>query len=114
MQIDDGIATDVTAPAETVVSDASFVIQDPEILRPKELPFIIKPKDGIWKNQEQAKFAAILNAYAYKNPAKWHTKKDILLAQLSEIGTNPSVFGMYSGRNTNLEFKNQLVPTVEN
>lgn len=111
-QLDDGIATDVTDTADTVVSSASFEVKDPEILRPKELPFVITPKSGGWKNQEQARFAATLNAYAYKNPRKWQEKKDVLLAQLAAIGENPSVFGEVSGRATRLEFKNQLIPNI--
>lgn len=111
-QLDDGIATDVTDTTDTVVSDASFEVKDPEILRPKDLPFVITPKSGGWNNPEQAKFAAVLNAYAYKNPGKWQEKKDMLLAQLTRIGENPSALGEISGRDTRLEFKNQLVPNI--
>ena len=74
-----------------------FEVKEPQVLRPKELPLVITPTSGEWANPEQAAFAANLNAYAYKNHEKWKVKKPVLLAQLSEIGKNPSAFQKYTG-----------------
>lgn len=49
-------------------------VSDPMILRPKELPLVVKLPSGASKAQHH--FAATLNAYAYKNPEKWASKKD--------------------------------------
>ena len=40
-------------------------VGDPQLLRPTELPLVIKPANGgEWKNEEQALYAATLNAAA--------------------------------------------------
>lgn len=67
-------------------SGDDFTVEDPELLRPKELPLVIKPTKGEWENEEQAEFAKVLNGYAYRNPVKWKKKKALLLAQLRELG----------------------------
>lgn len=64
-----------------------FEVGDPEELRPRTLPLVIKPKGGKdWKNPSQAEFARILNGYAYQNPKKWGKKKAVLLTTLKELG----------------------------
>lgn len=83
-------------------------VGDPQILRPVELPLVVKPaKGGEWANEAQAKYAAGLNAYAYKNPAKWAAKKNDrtvngkvilgLISKLIEIGKDPSALQKYTG-----------------
>ncbi len=72
-------------------------ISDPKILRPADLPLVLEPEDGEWKNEAQARYAKTLNAYAYKNPTKWEIKKDKLIAQLVEIGKNPAAISKYQG-----------------
>jgi len=83
-------------------------VGDPQLLRPTELPLVIKPaKGGEWKNDEQSQFAAFLNAYAYKNPKKWADKKldktvggkviKGLITQLIELGDHPELLNQYRG-----------------
>jgi len=91
-------------------ASSDFIVEDPQILRPKELPLVIKPAKGTeWANPEQAAFAATLNGYAYKNPEKWAVKKTVLLAQLKELGTNPGLLGKLQGAGINVKFSNKLV-----
>lgn len=49
-------------------------VNDPMVLRPKELPLVVKLPEGASK--AQIAYAKILNAYAYQNPTKWMEKKD--------------------------------------
>ncbi len=102
-----------TKEAEKEVAKAEstdFIVEDPQILRPKELPLVIKPAKGTdWANPQQAAFAATLNGYAYKNPEKWASKKTALLAQLKELGTNPGLIQRLQGVDMNLKFSNKLV-----
>jgi hypothetical protein len=80
-------------------------VGDPMSLRPVDLPLVVKPKGkvdaadplGGWKNEEQAKFAATLNAHAYQFPRSWAAKKDKLVSQLVEIGNNPELFYQLAG-----------------
>lgn len=99
---------------EVVASE--IIVGDPEILRPRELPLVVKMPEGKeWANKEQAEFAKVLNGYAYKNAAKWAIKKDVLIAQLKEIGENPSKFYTHMGvseferENSKLSFQNKLI-----
>lgn len=95
--------------AAKVAESTDFIVEDPQILRPKELPLIIKPAKGTdWANPQQAAFAATLNGYAYKNPEKWASKKTALLAQLKELGTNPGLIQRLQGVDMNLKFNNKL------
>lgn len=97
---------------EEVTKEEGLEIEvgDPQILRPKELPLVVKPVGGEWKNEAQARFAKTLNGYAYKNPEKWAKKKDVLIAQLKELETNPGkVFVLEGGKEGNLSFKNKLI-----
>lgn len=49
-------------------------VGSPLDLRPTELPLVVKlPADA---SKAQIKYAAILNAYAYQNPAKFEEKKN--------------------------------------
>lgn len=54
--------------------EGEIVVNDPQILRPKELPLIVVLPEGASK--AQIAYAKILNAYAYQNPEKWAMKKD--------------------------------------
>ena len=92
------------------------LVGDPEILRPKTLPLVIKPESGEWENDEQAQFAKTLNGYAYKNSKSWKKKKNVLVKQLIEIGKNPDLFYVLSGRKkgeqtSKLTFSNKLLDT---
>jgi hypothetical protein len=63
-----------------------FIVEDPQLLRPVELPLVVKPLVGKeWATKAQAEFARTLNGYAYKNPAKWAVKKDALLKELKAL-----------------------------
>lgn len=97
-------------------------VGDPQLLRPVELPLVVKPKDGgEWKNPEQARFAANLNAYAYKNPKKWAEKRNDqttpdgkvlkgLVSQLIEIGKNPSAINKYVGNDgANISYSDKRI-----
>lgn len=87
-----------SVPEETVETTDEFDVKDPEVFRPIELPLVITPKKGQdWKNPEQAAYAKTLNAYAYKNPTKWATRKEVELKRLAEIGNNPSKYQVYAG-----------------
>lgn len=98
---------------EDVDTDAEgIVVGDPQVLRPVELPLVITPAKGKdWKNPEQAEYAAYLNAYAYRNTAKWDTKKKVLLKRLVEIGNDPSKLNLYRGGESRVTFKNKLTQT---
>lgn len=88
--------------------DSDVTVGSPQELRPKDLPLVITRKGG-WKNDKQAEFAAVLNAYAYRNPEKWDIKKSVLLAQLEEIGNNPEAIVKYRGNEAKVSFKNKLM-----
>lgn len=95
---------------ETVADDVSSEstiteVSDPMVLRPKELPLVVK---GNWKNDNQATYAAILNAYAYRNPTKWAAKKDVLLKQLEMVGKDPGSFYRFAGRPDRIQYSNKL------
>ncbi len=105
-------------------SSDEFIVGDPQVLRPVELPLVIKlPEGKSWKNKEQEEYARTLNGYAYKNPSKWHQKKNDtiangmviargLLTKLREIGEDPSKLNMYKGVQEdkgNLQFNNKLI-----
>ena len=106
--------------AETTVVEG-IEVGDPVALRPVELPLVVKPADGgEWKNDAQKEYAAVLNAYAYKNPAKWNAivsrpgmpelrKKDILVKQLAELGDDPSKIVLYRGNREGVTYKNKLI-----
>lgn len=88
-------------------------VGDPQLLRPAELPLVIKPANGgDWKNDEQAAYAATLNAAAYSFPQRWAEVKDVEIARLKEIGTNPDRYYFYTGTQKGatgvVSYKNKL------
>lgn len=94
----------------------NIIVEDPLVLRPKELPLVVKPESGSWANEAQAEFARVLNGYAYKNTAKWEKKKAVLLKQLAELATNPEKIFVLKGEpefqedgSGQVKFKNQLL-----
>lgn len=96
---------------EAVKGELQIEVGDPQLLRPVELPLVVKPADGQdWTNEAQAEFARTLNAYAYKNPTKWETKKAKLIEQLKEVGRNPSKLQFLKGGDDGkLSFKNKII-----
>lgn len=100
-------------------------IGDPQELRPVDLPLVVKPaKGGEWKNEAQARFAATLNAYAYKNPKKWAEKKGDrtftdsqgrkstvkgLISQLIEIGEDAEAIKKYESNPENLTYSDKRI-----
>lgn len=98
----------ITAPKSAGVD--GIEVGDPQVLRPRELPLVIKPANGgAWKNGAQAEFARVLNGYAYKNTAKWEKKKDVLLKQLVEIGEDPTAINKYRGVEDGISFKDKTI-----
>lgn len=77
-------------------------VGDPMVLRPVELPLVVKLPEGASK--AQIKFAKVLNGYAYKNPKKWAIKKDALIAELKALKNAPDPV-----EGGNLSFGNKLV-----
>lgn len=105
-------ATDTAPKAVKAEKRKGIKVGDPQELRPKDLPLVVEPESGKWENEAQEAFAKILNAYAYRNPAKWESKKETLLDQLEELATNPGKFGLFSGSAAgaaNLNYKNHLI-----
>jgi len=104
-----------TQTSDETGNEEEIIVGDPEVLRPVELPLVVKPKDGTWKNEAQTRYAKYLNAYAYKNPKKWSKKKTVLIQRLKEIGENPeSIFILEGGEfeqssNGSLNYKNHLI-----
>lgn len=87
-----------------------IVVGKPQEVRPKELPLVIKPESGKWKNDAQAEYARTLNSYAYRNPEKWEEKKSVLIKRLKEIGETPDAIRKYEGnKGGNLSYKNKLI-----
>lgn len=115
------------AEKKAKADDFEIEVGDPEVMRPKVLPLIVKPKGGKWQNEEQAEFAKIVNAYAYKNPDKWNNdlldekgvvipksaKKYTLVKQLEEIGKHPVVLHRLQGTSAddkgNIKYSNKLM-----
>lgn len=105
-------------PTPETKSKRKFTVKDVEELKPKALPLVITPEKGEWENEEQAKFARILNGYAYKNPTKWEAKKEVLLDQLADLADNPQNLHKYMGtraigENSNLKYKDHRFGEVE-
>lgn len=97
---------------ETVTSEYSFNVAEPQIVKPQDLPLVVTPPEKGWANEAQAEFARTVNAYAYKNPKKWDGKKDELLTKLHELGTNPGLINAIRGaesENTRLTYSNKLM-----
>lgn len=102
------------AEAPSIEAD-DIEVGDPQVLRPVELPLVVKPTDGgSWSNENQAEYARTLNGYAYKNPKKWAKKKAKLIANLVAIGKDASLLFPIKGEiegqeGQRLEFKNKLM-----
>jgi hypothetical protein len=64
----------------TVTDDSQGIeVGSPLDLRPTELPLVVKlPEDA---SEAQIAYAKTLNAYAYKNPAKFEEKKNDRIVQ---------------------------------
>lgn len=97
--------------AKVDTSVAGIEVGDPLLLRPVELPLVVKPSDGgEWGNEAQAQYAKILNGYAYKNPEKWRRKKAKLVKNLSDLAENPDLLGaLIGGGQGNLSYNNKLI-----
>lgn len=87
----------VVPKAPAAGSSDGIEVGDPMLLRPVELPLVVKPTSGAWANPEQEKYAAVLNAYAYRNPKKWEKKKTKLIKQLSDLATTPEDIHVLNG-----------------
>lgn len=99
---------------------SNIIVEDPQVLRPRELPLVIKPASGSWANAAQEEFARTLNGYAYKNPEKWAEKKDDrklpngkvipgLISQLENLARDPEGIIKLRGGDTNISFNNKLI-----
>jgi hypothetical protein len=73
---------------ETKIESDEIVVNDPQVLVPKDLPLVVVLPESA--SQAQIEFAKILNAYAYQNPVKWAVKKDKLIAQLKALKNAPA------------------------
>lgn len=98
---------------KTVEVDQDIQVLDPEEFRPTALPLIITLPETA--SMAQKEFAKVLNAYAYKNRAKWLEKKDDrilpngqvtkgLLTQLKELKNAPDPV-----QDIKLSFRNKLI-----
>jgi len=72
------------SPTGDVEKTASGIeIGDPEILKPKTLPLVVKlPADA---SLAQVLYSKILNSYAYQDTRKWKQKKDNLIKRLEML-----------------------------
>ena len=103
------VLEEVSKPESKTETIGGMKIGKPKEIVPDSLPLILPtPKDG-WKNDNQAEYARYINGYAYKNPTKWETKKEVLIARLIEIGKNPEALFKYRGHDTKLSFGNQMI-----
>lgn len=83
---------------EEVILDEEIQVEDPKILRPVDLPLVVKPPKGKkWANEAQERYAQTLNGYAYANTEKWEVKKDGLIAKLKKLEKNPELLNLYTG-----------------
>lgn len=64
-----------------------ITVGNPMKLRPVELPLVVTLPSG--SSKAQIAFAKVLNAYAYQNPEKWETKKDVLIERLKSLKNAP-------------------------
>lgn len=109
---DQTIPQDPRTPKAGSIVDASvhtdIEVGDPEILRPRTLPLVVKPAGktddelrdlpfGGWEHEAASQYAQTLNAYAYKNPGKWAVKKNVLIGRLQEIRKDASKLAFYRG-----------------
>lgn len=102
-----------TTPVEETKPEYDFEVSAPQIIKPQDLPLVVKPGAGKeWANAEQAEYAKTLNGYAYKNPNKWEAKKAKLLKNLTRLATDPTYINFLRGsvdENTRLTYSNKLM-----
>lgn len=77
----------VTGASETEDAGDGITVGDPMLLRPVELPLVVKLPAGASK--AQIAYAKTLNGYAYQNPTKFAQKKDALIAKLKSLKNAP-------------------------
>lgn len=112
------MAKDEKKAAEKAAKDEKkaydFEVGDPKELVPVKRPLVITPKGKEWANEAQAEFAKVLNGYAYKNQAKWETKKDGLLKQLARLADHPEEIKRLNGYRevARVEYKDTAVKNV--
>lgn len=68
-------------------NEQDIEVGDPQLLRPTELPLVVKLPEGASK--AQIEYAKKLNSYAYQNPTKWAKKKDKLIENLKALKDAP-------------------------
>jgi len=101
--------TEEEIKSKTEKSDG-IIVGDPQLLRPTELPLVVKPESGEWANEAQAELAKVINAYAYKDPVKFAVKKETLITQLKDLGKNPeNIVKLRGNKSENLSYKNKLI-----
>lgn len=95
------------------VSEFDFDIAEPQLVKPQDLPLVVKPAAGKeWANAEQAEYARTVNGYAYKNPKKWGKKKAKLLNNLKRLANEPELINVFRGAdeiNEGLRYSNKLI-----
>lgn len=91
------------AKEKTNETSSGIIVRDPLALRPVELPLVIELPETASKAQKE--FASVLNAYAYKNAAKWESKKGKLIAELEKRATWPDPVVKEGG----IEYKNHKI-----
>lgn len=96
-------STDVEV-VDTVIDSDEILVNDPEILRPRELPLVVVLPESASK--AQIEFAKVLNGYAYKNPTKWNIKKTKLIAQLRALKNAPDPVELGNGK---LSYSSKLI-----
>lgn len=90
-------AAPAPVPATPASASSEVEVTEPLILRPVDLPLVVKPGAGIVWNAEQQKFAKTLNGFAYSKPDLWKVRRDRLIAQLIQIGKEPALYYVLSG-----------------
>lgn len=68
-------------------NEQEIIVADPQVLRPSVLPLVVTLPEGASK--AQIAYSKILNSYAYQNPEKWATKKDVLIQTLKDLKNAP-------------------------
>lgn len=85
---DTEIVVEQSPVEQTMIEDTQDIkVNDPQILRPKELPLVVELPEG--SSKAQIVYSKTINAYAYQNPEKWEQKKDALIAKLKSLKNAP-------------------------
>lgn len=109
------VDSDSQTPSKGETDENGFIVGDPVLLRPVELPLVVKlPEGESWANPQQEEYSKTLNAYAYKNAKKWAKKKGVLLARLKELAENPEKLQVFKGEpdledSGKVSYKNKLI-----